>query len=192
MSKLCAAVPQADVQKLFKAPAPPLVSDPGECNWGNGGITVDIFANDADKSLYGGGAVSVATAAHLSGVGDIAQWTQPVPGHTVPFLIAHKGTTSIAVSPSLNVDQTSIAYTGSAPFFNVSHAEALKYAIGRGSDLQRHLLGHGLLIPGHGRRSGKTVGRAGRARRVGAWETFLLARVCGRCARTSSLPGGSE
>ena len=132
VSTLCAAVPTADIQKLFKAPAPSLVSDPGECNWGSGGITVDIFPNDADKSLYGGGAVSVASAAHLSGVGDIAQWSQPIPGHTVPFLVAHEGTTSISVSPSLDVDQTTIAFTGSAPFFDVSKAEALKYAIEEG------------------------------------------------------------
>ena len=132
VSKLCAAVPPADIQTLFKASAPSLVSDPGECNWGSGGITVDIFPNDTDMSLYGGGAVSVANASHLSGVGDIAQWTQPVPGHTVPFLVAHKGTTSISVSPSLNVDQTTIAFTGSAPFFDVSKAEALKYATEEG------------------------------------------------------------
>ncbi len=134
VSKVCAAVPPADVQKLFKATAsaPALASYPGECNWGGGGITVDIFPNDADKSLYGGGAVSPATGAHLSGVGDLAQWTQPVPGHTVPFLVAHKGSISISVSPSLNVDQTSIAYTGSAPFFDVSKAEALKYATEEG------------------------------------------------------------
>lgn len=95
-------------------------------------MTVDIYFNDADKSLYAGGGVSAATAAHLSGVGDLAQWAQPVPDRTVPFLIAHQGSTSISVSPGLDVDQTSMAYTGSAPFFNVTKAAALKYATEEG------------------------------------------------------------
>jgi hypothetical protein len=40
VSKLCAAVPHSDVQKLFKAPAPAVVSNPGECDWGSatGGV----------------------------------------------------------------------------------------------------------------------------------------------------------
>jgi hypothetical protein len=132
VSKLCAAVPQADIQKLFKAPAPAFVADPGECDWGSGGITVNIFFNDADKKLYSGGAVSNATATHLPGVGDLAQWEQPVPGQTPPFLVAHKGTTSISVSPGLDVDQTTMSYTGSAPFFKVSRAAAAKYAAEEG------------------------------------------------------------
>jgi hypothetical protein len=132
VSKLCAAVPAADIQKLFKASAPALVDEPGECNWGNGGITVDIYFNDGDKSLYGGGGVDPATAATLPGVGDIAQWTEPVPGQTVPFLIAHKGTTSIAVSAGIDVDQSTMAYTGSAPFFHISQAESVKYATEEG------------------------------------------------------------
>lgn len=132
VSKLCAAVPAADIQKLFKAPAPAVTVDPGECTWGGGGITVDIFPNDANKQFYAGGGVNVATAKSLSGVGDIAQWSQPVPGMTVPFLVAHKGTTTISISPSLDVDQTTMAFTGAAPFFKVPAAAAAKYAAEEG------------------------------------------------------------
>jgi hypothetical protein len=132
VSKLCAAVPQADVQKLFKATAPTFAAYPGECNWGNGAITVDIFFNDGNKKLYSGGGVSTATAKMLPGVGDLAQWAQPVPGQTVPFVVAHKGTTSISVSPGLDVDQTTMSYTGSSPFFKVSNASAEQYAAAEG------------------------------------------------------------
>jgi hypothetical protein len=132
VSKLCAAVPPADIQKLFKATAPAVVAYPGECNWGAGGITVDIFFNDANKKFYSNGGVSTATAKTLPGVGDLAQWAQAVPGMTVPFVVAHKGTTSISVTASLDVDQTTMSYTGSSPFFKVSNAAAAQYAAEEG------------------------------------------------------------
>jgi hypothetical protein len=132
VSKLCAAVPPADIQKLFKATAPAVVAYPGECSWGAGGITVDIFFNDANKKFYSNGAVSTATAKALPGVGDLAQWAQAVPGMTVPFVVAHKGTTSISVTASLDVDQTTMSYTGSSPFFKVSNAAAAQYAAEEG------------------------------------------------------------
>jgi hypothetical protein len=132
VSKLCAAVPQADVQKLFKAPAPAVVANPGECDWGSGGITVDIYFNDANKQFYDNGAISPATAKTLAGVGDLAQWQQPVPGATVPFLVAHKGSTTVSVSPGLDVSQTTMHYTGSSPFFKIPSASALQYAAAEG------------------------------------------------------------
>jgi hypothetical protein len=132
VSKLCAAVPQADIQKLFKATAPAVVANPGECDWGAGGVTVDIYFNDANKKFYSDGGVSPATANPLPGVGDLAQWAEAVPGMTVPFVVAHKGTTSISVTPSLDVDQTTMSYTGSSPFFKVSKAAAAEYAAEEG------------------------------------------------------------
>jgi hypothetical protein len=131
VSKLCAAVPVADVQKLFKATAPSVSAYPGECNWG-GGITVDIYFNDVSKQFYNGGGISVSTAKPLSGVGDVAQWSQPVPGMTAPFMAAQKGTTTISVSAGLDVDQTTMPYTGSAPFFKVTAASAAQYAAEEG------------------------------------------------------------
>jgi hypothetical protein len=129
---LCAAVPQADIQKLFKAPAPAVVANPGECDWGSGGITVDIYFNDANKQFYSNGAISTATAKPLAGVGDLAQWQQPVPGATVPFLVAHKGSTTVSVSPGLDVSQTTMTYTGSSPFFKIPSASAAQYAAEEG------------------------------------------------------------
>jgi len=130
VSKLCAAVPAADVQKLFKAAAPKVTANPGECDWGAGGITVDIYAGDADKKYYNSGAVVDGTA--ISGIGDVAQWAAPVPGATVPFLAAHKGTTTITVAPGLDVPETTMTYTGSDPFFKIPAASAQRYVQAEG------------------------------------------------------------
>jgi hypothetical protein len=130
VSTLCAAVPAADVQKLFKDTPPPVTANPGECDWGSGAVTVDIFQNDADEQYYNTGGVVDGTP--ISGVGDVAQWIQPVPGATVPFLAAHKGSTTITVSPGLEVDQSTMEYTGSSPFFHVPDSAALAYAAAEG------------------------------------------------------------
>jgi hypothetical protein len=126
VSKLCTAVSTADVQKLFKDTAPKVVADPGECNWG-GGITVDIDKNDTSKQFYPGGAFSGSEPA-LSGVGDQALWTQPVQNMTLPLVTSRKGNTDCSVSVGLDVDNSSIAYTGSAPFFKIADADELTYA----------------------------------------------------------------
>jgi hypothetical protein len=130
VSKLCAAVPSADVQKLFKGPVPAVAANPGECDWGGGGVTVDVFPDDPSKQYYNGGAVTNGTA--ISGVGDIAQWAQPVPGATVPFLAAHKGTLTITVSPGLDVADTTMSYTGKSPFYKIPAAAALQYVTEEG------------------------------------------------------------
>jgi hypothetical protein len=131
VSKLCAAVPQADVQKLFKATAPAVTANPLECDWGAGGVTVDIYFNDPTKhylsDLFG------SSPTPLAGVGDFAEWSQPVPGETVPFVGCHRGTTSITVSPGLDVDQTTLTYTGSDPFYKVDPASAAQYAAEEGA-----------------------------------------------------------
>jgi hypothetical protein len=126
VSKLCAAVPQADVQKLFKATAPAVTVNPLECDWGAGAITVDIYAGDPTKKyltdLFG------SSATPLSGIGDFAEWAQPVPGATVPNTGCHRGTTSITVTAGLNVDETTLSYTGSDPFYTIDPASAAGYA----------------------------------------------------------------
>jgi hypothetical protein len=130
VSKLCAAVPKADVQKLFKATAPAVSANPAECDWGGGAITVDIFTNDGDKKYYNGGAVDHGTP--ISGIGDVAQWTQPVPDATVPVLAAHKGSTTITVSPGLDVADSTLQYTGSSPFYKIPADSALQYVVEEG------------------------------------------------------------
>jgi hypothetical protein len=130
VSKLCAAVPAADVQKLFKAQTSAAQAFPGECTWGGGGITVDIYASDANKHYYSDNLPTDAKP--LSGVGDVAVWFQPVPGATAPFMSAHKGSTTITVAAGLDVDQTTMHYTGSAPFFKIPNASAAQYAAEEG------------------------------------------------------------
>lgn len=127
VSKLCAAVKSADIQKLFKAATPKLAVEPGECDWGGGDITVDIDLKDTSKQFYPGGAFS-GNEPQLAGVGDEALWSQPVKGMTVPFITARKGNTDCSISPGLQVDQTSMPYTGSDPFFTIADADAQQYA----------------------------------------------------------------
>jgi hypothetical protein len=131
VSKLCAAVKAADIQKLFKASTPKLAVEPGECDWGGGNVTVDIDLKDTSKQFYPGGAFS-GTEAQLTGVGDEALWSQPIKGMTVPFITARKGSTDCSISPGLDVDQTSMPYTGSDPFFKIADADALQYATEEG------------------------------------------------------------
>lgn len=130
VSKICSAVPAADVQKLFKATAPAVTANPGECDWGSGAVTVDIYQGDTDKQYYNGGAITNGTP--ISGIGDVAQWSQPVPGATVPFLAAHKGSLTVTVSPGLDVADTTMSYTGSSPFYKIPAAAALQYAAAEG------------------------------------------------------------
>jgi hypothetical protein len=130
VSKLCAAVPNADVQKLFKGPVPAVTANPGECDWGGGDVTVDVFSDDPSKQYYNGGAVTNGTP--ISGVGDVAQWAQPVPGATVPFLAAHKGSLTITISPGLDVADTTMTYTGKSPFYKIPAAAALQFATEEG------------------------------------------------------------
>ncbi len=127
VSKLCAAVSTADVQKLFKDTAPKVVANPGECDWGSGDITVDIDQNDTSKQFYPGGAFG-GTEPALPGVGDKALWSAPVANMTLPFITSRKGNTDCSISPGLDVDKSSITYTGSDPFFKIADADELSYA----------------------------------------------------------------
>ena len=130
VSKLCAAVPSADVQKLFKATAPAVTVNPLECDWGSGAITVDIYAGDTDKQYYNSGGGNTGTS--IGGIGDIAQWMQPVPGATVPDLAAHKGSLTITVTTGIDVADTTMQYTGKSPFYKIPAAAAQQYAAEEG------------------------------------------------------------
>jgi hypothetical protein len=132
VSKMCAAVAQADIQKLFKETAPQVTTNPGECDWGGGAVTVDIYLNDTTKQYYSGGAVSPTSGTSLSGVGDEAVWAEPVSNHSVPDVAAHKATTTCTVTPGLEINQTPMPYTGTAPTFTVTAAAALQYAQAEG------------------------------------------------------------
>ncbi|MGI8878977.1 MAG: hypothetical protein ACR2KJ_00375 [Jatrophihabitans sp.] len=129
VSKLCAAVPEADVQALMKDSAPKPNANPDECDW-LGAIKVDVFANDADKKYYtGGGMPSDPAQQHaMSGVGDVAVWFWPVPNKTLPWVSAQKGTTTLGMSVDLAVDHSSVTYTGSDPFFTITDADGQKFA----------------------------------------------------------------
>lgn len=126
VSKLCAAVPHDHVQRLFKDTAPSVTSNPLECDWGAGDLTVDIYFNDPSSKylndLFG------PSSTRLPGVGDFAEWSQPVVGATVPFVGCHQGTTSITVTPGLDVDKTTLTFSGRPPIYRVDPASAAKYA----------------------------------------------------------------
>ena len=49
---------------------------------------------------------------------------RPVPGATVPDVGCHRGTTSITITPGLDVDQTTLTYTGSDPFYKIDPGSA--------------------------------------------------------------------
>jgi hypothetical protein len=59
VTKLCAAVSQGDIQKLFKdGTTPKLQANPGECDWGD--VSVDVDLKDTTKQFYPGGAFPAA------------------------------------------------------------------------------------------------------------------------------------
>jgi hypothetical protein len=47
-------------------------------------------------------------------------------------MVAHKGAVSISVLPDLEVNQTTMAYTGSAPIYSVSNTAVAQYAAEEG------------------------------------------------------------
>lgn len=126
VSKQCEAIPTADVQALLKSPPGDQVHNPLECDWKNTSLKVDLTPDDADKKSYN---ELFATQGHsLAGLGDVAQWFEPVPGRTAPDVNAHKGNLTCYVSAGDPITTLTLRYTGSDPFFNVTEAASLAYA----------------------------------------------------------------
>jgi len=129
-SKLCAAVKPADVQALMKATVTPVVNEPGECAWYGGELKIDIYANDPTQKYYQNPVNGPGTTP-VPGVGDQAQWSEPVPGATTPWIEAHKGSLTCVLSPA-DPPATTIPYTGSDPFFKIAAADSAAYAAKEG------------------------------------------------------------
>jgi hypothetical protein len=129
-SKLCAAVKPADVQALMKAAVTPVVNNPGECAWYGGDLKIDIYANDPTQKFYQNPVNGPGTTP-VPGVGDQAQWFAPVPGATTPWIEAHKGSLTCVLSPA-DPPETTLAYTGTDPFFKIAPADSAAYAAKEG------------------------------------------------------------
>ena len=129
-SKQCAAVKPADVQALMKAPVTPVANFPGECSFYGGDLKIDIYANDPTQKYYQNPVNGPGTTP-VPGVGDQAQWFAPVTGATTPWVEAHKGSTTCTISPA-DPPETTLAYTGSDPFFKIAPADSAAYAAKEG------------------------------------------------------------
>ena len=129
-SKQCAAIKPADVQALMKAPVTPVVDNPGECSFYGGDLKIDIYLNDPTQQYYQNPVNGPGTTA-IPGVGDQAQWSEPVPGATTPWVEAHKGSTTCVLSPA-DPPETTMAYTGSDPFYKIAQADSAAYAAKEG------------------------------------------------------------
>jgi hypothetical protein len=125
MSKQCAAMKSADVQALMKAPVTPVVVNPGECSFYGGDLKIDLYPNDPTQKYQNpvGGPNTTA----LSGIGDQAQWFQPVSGASTPWVEAHKGSLTCVLSPA-DASETTMTYTGSEPFYTITPTAAAAYA----------------------------------------------------------------
>lgn len=132
VTKLCAAVPLADVQKLVKAtvgPADPAAALLGECLWA-GGVEADIYRDDTDKRYYNTG---VPDGTPVSGVGDTAQWSAAVPLATVPSLAAQKGSTTVTITVDGDAPDTTLTYsTGSFGSYKIDPASNAHYVTEQG------------------------------------------------------------
>jgi hypothetical protein len=131
VSKLCAAIKPADVQALMKAAVTAVVDYPGECSFYGGDLKVDIYLNDPTQKYYQN-AVGAPGTTPLPGVGDQAQWSQPVPAMTTPYIEAHKGSTT-CITETADPPETTMPYTGSDPFFTITTADAAAYAAKEGA-----------------------------------------------------------
>ena len=126
VSKQCSAIPTADVQALLKSPPGAPVSLPLICAWKNTDLQVSLSPNDTDRKNY---TDLISSGGHaISGLGDEAQWAEPVPGATVPNVNAHKGTLTCYVQGADDIKTTTLPHTGSEPFYKITDADSLAYA----------------------------------------------------------------
>jgi hypothetical protein len=126
VSKQCAAIPIAQVQALVKAKVTVAANEPLQCSWKGIDLQVSLSPNDADKSSYK--ALLFISGGHaITGLGDVAQWFEPVAGMTVPDVNSHKGTLTCYVQGP-DVALSTIPHTGTDPFFKISDAAGLAYA----------------------------------------------------------------
>jgi hypothetical protein len=114
----------------MKAPVTPVANFPGECSFYGGDLKIDIYANDPTQKYYQNPVNGPGTTP-VPGVGDQAQWFAPVPGATTPWVEAHKGSTTCTISPA-DPPETTLAYTGSDPFFKIAPADSAAYAAKEG------------------------------------------------------------
>jgi len=125
VSKQCATLPTAAVQALVKDPIGSPRNAPEECGWTGTDLHITLNLRDADSRSY---KELTGTGDHpISGLGDVAEWSEPVPGMTVPNVNAHKGSVTCRVEAT-DVAHSTIPYTGKDPFFKIADADSLAYA----------------------------------------------------------------
>jgi hypothetical protein len=137
-ARYCAAMKVADAQALIKPTiAAAQTGGPLSCAFvlpGEGingdNLTVNVFPDDADKQFYNEAATTnaIGTPNPLPGVGDIAEWDQPVAGATAPEVNAHQGSITCEVQPPADTSQLTIEQTGNGPIYQISEAAAAAFA----------------------------------------------------------------
>jgi hypothetical protein len=126
--KACAAVKQEDVAAVLKTAATE-VTNPEECDYGSGAMTVGLFLDDASLKYYGDQTSNVTSSGSGSlPVGDKGVWFQPVPGHTLPVVVSHKGSVTCIVQLSADPPDTTATFSGKAPIYTIEPADAATYA----------------------------------------------------------------
>jgi hypothetical protein len=131
--KACDGIKPADVQALLKASASAVTVNPFECGWNQGAVTVTIYLGDTTDKYYDDQTSNLGSDGNGSlSVGDKAVWFQPVAGRTVPMMVSHQGSNTCEVQLSADPPATTLAYTGSDPFFTIKQADAESYAAKEG------------------------------------------------------------
>ena len=126
VSKYCNAIPHADLQALVKATVGAAIAFPFQCAWNGTGLKVSVNPNDDD--IKGSSELIGSDGKAISGVGDLAKWDSPVPNMTLPNVYAQKGAKFTCFVAGDDVPTSTIAYTGSDPFFKITDAAELAYA----------------------------------------------------------------
>ncbi|MGH2464629.1 MAG: hypothetical protein ACRDGI_04145, partial [Candidatus Limnocylindrales bacterium] len=134
----CAAMKVADAQVLIKPTiAAAQTGGPESCAFvlpgediGGDNMTVTVLPNDADSQDYNDAVTGAASGPPhpLAGIGDVANWEQPVAGATAPEVDAHKGSVTCIVQPPADTSQLTIDQTGNGPIYSISDAAAAAYA----------------------------------------------------------------